>query len=115
MTLVLLILFPFRCGKCLSKAYCGESCKVQAWEAGHKEACSEAVDERKVKHTGKERRQAGRDSVKEDFVKFKEANKDIYGGKEMTKEVRKMCKEMSKSKKASEGASKAKAAAKNDD
>ena len=79
---------------------------MQGWEAGgHKEFCSEAVDERKVKHTAKERRQVERDSVKEDFVKVKEANKGTDKGKEWTKEVKKMCNEMMKSKKASEGAS----------
>ena len=84
---------------------------MQGWEAGgHKEFCSEAVDERKVKHTAKERRQVERDSVKEDFVKVKEANKDTDVGKELTKQVKKMCNEMTKSKKAS----KSKAAAEND-
>ena len=79
---------------------------MQGWEAGgHKEFCSEAVDERKVQHTAKERRQVERDSVKEDFVKVKEANKGTDKGKEWTKEVKKMCNEMMKPKKASEDAS----------
>ena len=110
MTSVFQILFPSRCGKCRSKVYCTNKCKEEGWEAGHKEFCSEAVDERKVKHTAKERRQVERDSVKEDFAKVKEAHKDTDVGKEMTKEVKKMCNEMRKSKKAS----KSKAAAVND-
>ena len=102
-------MFPSRCGNCLSKVYCSEEC----WEAGHKGFCSEAVDERKVKQTGHERRQAERDQLKESFVKVKEAHKDTDAGKEMTKEVKKMCKDLTKSKKASKGASKT--AAKKDD
>ena len=73
---------------------------------GHKEFCSEAVDERKIKQTAKERGRVGRDSVKEDFAKVKEANKGTDKGKEWTKEVKKMCNEMMKSKKAPEGAGK---------
>ena len=96
MTPVCQILFPSRCGKCLSNVYCSEECQLQGWKAGHKKFCSEAVDNRKVKHTAKERKQAGRDSVKEDFVKFKEANKGTDKGKEWTKEVKKMCNEMRK-------------------
>ena len=79
---------------------------MQGWEAGHKQFCSETHDERKVKLTAKERGQVGRDSVKEDFAKIKEANKGTDKGKEWTKEVKKMCKEMMKSKKAPEGAGK---------
>ena len=78
---------------------------MQGWEAGHKEFCSKTVDKRKVKLTAKERGQVGRDSVKEDFAKIKEANKGTDKGKEWTKEVKKMCNEMMKPKKASEGAS----------
>ena len=79
---------------------------------GHKEFCSEAVDERKMKGTGKERRQTGRDQLKESFVIFKNATKETEGGKEAIEVVKKMCKEMGKSKKGSESSSKAKAAAK---
>ena len=108
MTKIFQILFPSRCGKCLSKVYCSEEC----WEAGHKGFCSEAVDERKVKQTGKERRQAGKDNVKESFFKIKEAHEETEEDKERLKEIKKMCKEMGRSKKASENGSKAKAAAK---
>ena len=81
--------------------------------AGHKEFCSEAADERKVKNTGKERRQAGRDQMKETLVRFKKlTNKETEAGKEAIEVVKKMCKEMGKSKKGSESSSKAKAAAK---
>ena len=66
-----------------------------------------------MKRSGKERRQAERDQLKESFVKVKEAHKDTDAGKEMTKEVKKMYKELTKSKKASKGASKT--AAKKDD
>ena len=96
MTLICQILFPSRCGKCLSKVFCSEE---HAIAAGHKEFCSEAVDERKVKETGKERRQVGKDRVNEAFVRFKEANKETEEGKEATKKLKKMCKEMGKSKK----------------
>ena len=82
-------------------------------EAGHEKLCSEAVDQRKMKNTGKERRQAGRDQMKETFVKFKKmTNKETEAGKEAIEVVKKMCKEMGKSKKGSESSSKAKAAAK---
>ena len=67
-----------------------------------------------MKCTAKERKEFGKDKVKESFVKYKEFNKETDGGKERIKEVKKMCKEMSKSKKASEGG-KTKAAAKNGD
>ena len=78
--------------------------------AGHKKLCSEAVDERKVRSGGKERRQVVRDQVKEKLGLFEEANKDTQAGKEMVKEVKKMFR-----KKAAEGSGrKAKAAAKND-
>ena len=66
-----------------------------------------------MKRSGKERRQAERDQLKESFVKVKEAHKDTDAGKEMTKEVKQMYKELTKSKKASKGASKT--AAKKDD
>ena len=80
------------------------------YKAGHKEFCSEAVDERKVRSGGKERRQAGRDQVKENFGRLEEANKDNQACKEVVKEVKKMFK-----KKASEESGrKAKAAAIND-
>ena len=88
---------------------------MQGWEDGHKEFCSEAVGERKVKHTGKERRQVERDSIKEEYAKFKEANKGTDEGKEWTKEVKKMCNQMMRSKKTSEGGSKSKDAAKDND
>ena len=85
--------------------YCTKKCQEEGCEAGHKEFCSEDVDDRKVKNTGQERRQVERDNVKESYVKTKEANKGTDEGKELTKEVKKMCNEMMKSKKASEGAS----------
>ena len=53
MTPVFQILFPSRCGKCRSKVYCTNKCQEEGWEAGHKEFCSEDVDDRKVKNTGK--------------------------------------------------------------
>ena len=85
---------------------------MEGWEAGHKEFCSEAVGDRKVKHTGKEQRQVERDSLKKSFVELKEANKGTDKGKEWTKEAKKLCNEMMKTKKG-EGASKSKAAAEN--
>ena len=66
-----------------------------------------------MKQTGKQRRHAERDQLKESFVRVKEAHKDTDAGKELTKEVKKMYKELTKSKKASKGASKT--AAKKDD
>ena len=50
---------------------------MQGWEGqeggkGHKDFCSDAVDKRKVKHTYQDRRQAEKDSVKDNYVKFKE-------------------------------------------
>ena len=108
------ILFPPRCGKCLSKVYCDEFCKKQDWDAGHHKYCSEPVDERKVKHTGKERRKAGRDQLKGTFENYKEGNRERLG-RERIKEVKEMCKEMGRSKKASGGAAKAKAVSKKDD
>ena len=76
---------------------------MQGWEGhgggkGHKDFCSEAVDERKVKNTFEERRQAEKDRVKDSYVKLKEANKEVVS-REMLKEVEKMYKEMRKSKK----------------
>ena len=87
---------------------------MQAWDAGHQKFCTKAVDERKVKHTGKGRRQAGRDELKETLVKIKEANREVLG-RDGIKEVKEMCKEMGRSKKASGDATNAKAAAKKDD
>ena len=79
-------------------------------EAGHEKLCSEAVDERKVRSGGKERKQAARDQVKENVGRYEEAAKDYQAGKEAIKEVKKMFK-----KKASEESGrKAKAKAKND-
>ena len=79
--------------------------------AGHKKLCSEAVDERKVRSGGKERKQAARDQVKENVGRYEEAAKDnTQACKEAVKEVKKMFK-----KKASEESGrKAKAKAKND-
>ena len=69
-----------------------------------------------MRHTGKERRQAGKDELKETFVKYKEFNREVVGlDKEGIKEMKEMCKEIGRSKKASGGATKAKAAAKKDD
>ena len=96
MTTIFQILFLSRCGKCRSKVYCSKECQLEGWEAGHKEFCSEAVGDRKVKHTGKERRQVERDSLKKSFVELKEANKGTDKGKEWTKEAKKMCNEMRK-------------------
>ena len=59
-----------------------------------------------MKQTGKERRQAGRDHLKESYVKCKEANNETERGKEFTKEVKKVCKELGRSKKASKSGSK---------
>ena len=97
------ILFPSRCGKCLSKVYCSQECLLQSWEGqeggkGHKDFCSEAVDERKVKHTAKERRQAEKERVKDDYARYKEANKEKVG-RETLKEVKNMCNGIIKSKK----------------
>ena len=77
--------------------------------AGHKKLCTEAVDERKVRSGGKERRQDARDQVKENVGRYEEAAKDnTQAGKEAIKEVKKMFK-----KKASEESGR-KAKAKND-
>ena len=51
-----------------------------------------------MRRTLKERKGAGRDSVKEAYAKFKETNKEIDGGKERIKEVKDMRNEMLKSK-----------------
>ena len=106
---------PAKCrlGRQVSPVAYGHYNDCNCNEAGHEDACSEAVDERKVKQTGKQRRHAERDQLKESFVRVKEAHKDTDAGKEMTKEVKKMYKELTKSKKASKGASKT--AAKKDD
>ena len=89
------VIFPPRCNKCLSKVYCSEEC----WEAGHKGFCSEAVDKRKVKQTGKKRRQAGKDYVKKDLEKIRESSKDTEEGRETIKVITKLCKELGRSKK----------------
>ena len=105
---------PAKCrlGRQVSPVAYGHYNDCNCNEAGHEDACSEAVDERKVKQTGKERRQAGKDNVKESFFKIKEAHEETEEDKERLKEIKKMCKEMGRSKKASENGSKAKAAAK---
>ena len=101
MSPVFQILFPSRCGKCRSKVYCTKKCQEEGWEAGHKEFCSEAVNDWKVKNTGQERRQVGRDRVKKNYVEVKEACNGTDESKEWTKKVKKMCNELTKSKKTS--------------
>ena len=83
--------------------------------AGRQVIRSSALRLLKVKRTAEERKGAGKDKLKEAYVRYKETNMVQHdGGKEVVKEMRKMCNEMLKSKKASEGG-KTKAAPKNDD
>eukprot|EP00092_Neocalanus_flemingeri_P007355 GFUD01007942.1.p1 GENE.GFUD01007942.1~~GFUD01007942.1.p1 ORF type:complete len:485 (-),score=118.85 GFUD01007942.1:139-1593(-) len=59
-----------RCGKCLTKLYCGIQCRNDDWEKVHKIVCREEEVERKKKGGKQERNEVGRNVLSEVIETF---------------------------------------------
>jgi len=67
-----------RCDRCLTKVYCSEECRDQDWSLVHKDLCKKEQDGRKMKGGSKERKNIGKEFMK-DYIRDLRLNERCDG------------------------------------